>query len=54
MQIPPVRKEIEGIRVLIRQLWRLQETYGTHRLQDAQRWLQALESSLGEMPKELK
>lgn len=54
VQIPPVRKEIEGIRVLIRQLWRLQETYGTHRLQDAQRWLQALESSLGEMPKELK
>lgn len=54
VQLPPIRKEIEGTKAIVRQLWRLQETYGTQRLQEAQRWLQALESSLGDMPKELK
>lgn len=54
VQFPPVRKEIEGVKAIVRQLWRLQETYGTQRMQEAQRWLQALESSLGDMPKELK
>lgn len=54
VQFPPIRKEIEGVKALVRQLWRLQETYGTQRMQEAQRWLQALESSLGDIPKELK
>lgn len=50
--ILPLRKEIETLRVLIRQLWRLQETYGAHRLQEAQRWLNALEAALKELPKD--
>ena len=54
VQFPPIRKEIEGVKALVRQLWRLQETYGTQRMQEAQRWLQALESSLGDMPKDIK
>ncbi|MEZ4769172.1 MAG: hypothetical protein R2844_12200 [Caldilineales bacterium] len=54
VQLPPIRKEIEGVKALVRQLWRLQETYGSQRMQEAQRWMQALESSLGDMPKELK
>ena len=54
VQFPPIRKEIESVKALVRQLWRLQETYGTQRMQEAQRWLQALESSLGDIPKELK
>ena len=54
VQFPPIRKEIDSVKALVRQLWRLQETYGTQRMQEAQRWLQALESSLGDIPKELK
>ena len=54
VQFPPIRKEIESVKALVRQLWRLQETYGTQRMHEAQRWLQALESSLGDIPKELK
>lgn len=54
VQFPPIRKEIEATKALVRQLWRLQETYGTQRLQEAQRWLQSLESSLGDLPKEAK
>ena len=49
---PPLRKDIETLRTLIRHLWRLQETYAAHRLQEAQRWLGSLETSLGELPKE--
>jgi hypothetical protein len=49
---PPLRKELETIRKLVRQLWRLQETYGAHRLQEAQRWLGSLETALGELPKD--
>ena len=49
---PPLRKEMETIRKLVRQLWRLQETYGAHRLQEAQRWLGSLETALGELPKD--
>jgi chromosome segregation ATPase len=49
---PPLRKEIEAMRGLIRQLWRLQETYGAHRLQEAQRWLGSLETALGDLPKD--
>jgi chromosome segregation ATPase len=49
---PPLRKEIETMRGLIRQLWRLQETYGAHRLQEAQRWLGSLETALGDLPKD--
>lgn len=52
VQFPPLRKEIEALKVLIRQLWRLQETYGSQRLQEAQRWLASLETALGELPKE--
>jgi len=51
-QTPPLRKEIESLKVLIRQLWRLQETYGAHRLQEAQRWLSSLETALGSMNKD--
>lgn len=51
-QTPPLRKEIEALKGLLRQLWRLQETYGSHRLQEAQRWLASLESALGELPKD--
>lgn len=54
VQLPPIRKEIEATKALVRQLWRLQEIYGTQRLQEAQRWLQSLESSLGDLPKEAK
>lgn len=43
---PPLRKDIDAMKVLIRQLWRLQETYGAHRLQEAQRWLSSLETAL--------
>lgn len=50
--IPPLRKEIETLKTLIRQLWRLQETYGAHRLQEAQRWLNTLEAALKELPKD--
>ncbi|MCS6843397.1 MAG: hypothetical protein NZ528_03600 [Caldilineales bacterium] len=50
--ISPLRKEIETLKTLIRQLWRLQETYGAHRLQEAQRWLNALEAALKELPKD--
>jgi chromosome segregation ATPase len=49
---PVVRKDIESLRGLIRQLWRLQETYGAHRLQEAQRWLGSLETALGDLPKD--
>jgi hypothetical protein len=49
---PPLRKDIEAMRGLIRQLWRLQETYSAHRLQEAQRWLGSLETALGDLPKE--
>ena len=52
VQFPPLRKEIEALKVLIRQLWRLQETYGSQRLQEAQRWLASLETALGDLPKE--
>lgn len=51
-QVPPLRKEIETQKALLRQLWRLQETYAAHRLQEAQRWLNSLEASLKELPKE--
>ena len=51
---PPVRKDIETVRGLIRQLWRLQETYSAHRLQEAQRWLGSLETALGDLPKDSK
>lgn len=51
---PPLRKDIEGLRGLIRQLWRLQETYAAHRMQEAQRWLGSLESALGDPPKEVR
>lgn len=49
---PPLRKDIEALRGLIRQLWRLQETYAAHRLQEAQRWLGSLETALGDLPKD--
>ena len=49
---PPMRKDIEAMRGLIRQLWRLQETYASHRLQEAQRWLGSLETALGDLPKD--
>jgi hypothetical protein len=49
---PPLRKDIEAMRALIRQLWRLQETYSAHRLQEAQRWLGSLETALGDLPKD--
>jgi hypothetical protein len=52
VQFPPIRKEIEGMKGLVRQLWRLQETYGAHQFQEAQRWLQSLETALGSMPKD--
>jgi chromosome segregation ATPase len=51
-QVPPLRKELDGLKNLVRQLWRLQETYGAHRLQEAQRWLGALETALGDLPKD--
>lgn len=51
---PPLRKDIEALRGMIRQLWRLQETYGTHQLQEAQRWLGSLEAALADLPKESK
>ncbi len=49
---PPLRKDIEALRGLARQLWRLQETYAAHRLQEAQRWLGSLETALGDLPKD--
>ena len=49
---PGIRKDQESLRTLVRQLWRLQENFGSHRLQEAQRWLQALESTLGDLPKD--
>jgi hypothetical protein len=49
---PPLRKDIEALRGLVRQLWRLQETYAAHRLQEAQRWLGSLETALGDLPKD--
>ncbi len=49
---PPLRKDIEALRGSIRQLWRLQETYAAHRLQEAQRWLGSLETALGDLPKD--
>ena len=52
VHFPPIRKEIDNLKNLIRQLWRLQETYGAHRLQEAQRWLASIESALGDLPKE--
>jgi DNA repair exonuclease SbcCD ATPase subunit len=51
-QTPPLRKELDIQKGLLRQIWRLQETYGAHRLQEAQRWLNSLEASLKELPKE--
>lgn len=51
-QAPPLRKELETQKVLLRQLWRLQETFGAHRLQEAQRWLNSLEAALKELPKD--
>lgn len=50
--VPPVRKEIEAQRLLIRQLWRLQEAYGAHRLAEAQRWLNSLEAALKDLAKD--
>jgi hypothetical protein len=44
--VPPVRKDVDSLKILVRQLWRLQEAYGAHRLQEAQRWLTALEAAL--------
>ena len=52
VQFSPIRKEIESTKTLIRELWRLQETYGSHRLQEAQRWLASIETALGDLPKE--
>lgn len=52
VHFPPIRKEIDNLKNLIRQLWRLQETYGAHRLQEAQRWLASIETALGDLPKE--
>ena len=50
--VPPLRKDLDQLKALLRQLWRLQETYGAHRVQEAQRWLTALEAALGELPKD--
>lgn len=50
--VPPVRKEIEAQRLLIRQLWRLQEAYGAHQLAEAQRWLNSLEAALKDLGKD--
>ncbi len=50
--VPPVRKEVEAQRLLIRQLWRLQEAYGAHRLAEAQRWLNSLEAALKDLAKD--
>lgn len=51
-QHPPLRKDIENLKATIKQLWRLQESFGAHRLQEAQRWLNALETALKEAGKD--
>lgn len=51
-QFPPLRKDIDSIKGLVKHLWRLQETFGAHRLQEAQRWLSALETALGDLPRD--
>lgn len=48
----PLRKDIEALRGLIRQVWRLQEVYGTNQMQAAQRWMSSLENALSELPKD--
>ncbi len=45
-QFPVIRQDIGSLKILVRQLWRLQETYGAQRLQEAQRWLSSLETAL--------
>ncbi|MEA3337556.1 MAG: hypothetical protein U9R25_16795 [Chloroflexota bacterium] len=52
VQFAPLSKEINATRNLVRQLWRLQEHYGAHRLEEAQRWLSSLETTLRDLPKE--
>ncbi|HIQ06225.1 MAG TPA: hypothetical protein EYH31_11160 [Anaerolineae bacterium] len=51
-RLPPLEEAISVQRELIAHLWKLQETYGMHQLQEAQRWLTTLEQALAERPKD--
>ncbi|NOZ28134.1 MAG: hypothetical protein GXP39_08805 [Chloroflexi bacterium] len=45
-RFPSIEAQLKEHAAHIQQLWHLQEEYGSHRLQEAQRWLDALEAAL--------
>ncbi|MCD6290960.1 MAG: hypothetical protein J7M34_10700 [Anaerolineae bacterium] len=45
-QFPPLVAQIKACQEHIQQLWQLQEEFGSHRLHEAQRWLDMLDEAL--------